>query len=366
MFDQPAMAAGKTFFALSDWAVSPDNKLVAWAEDTVGRRQYVIRIKDLASGAESCRHDRECRAQPGLGRRQPHAHLRRQGSGDAAGLQGDGAHARHPGDLRPDPLRREGRHLPDGHRPHDRRPLHLRVASKARPATSSAAARPPLPAHFTVVAPREREFRYNADHLGNRWIIRTNRGAKNYKLVTLADADMSKGEAAWRDLVPASDDVFIEAFKPFEAFVAIDQRDRRQSRHPPSRPTTASRSRSRPNEPAFRMALDVNEEPATPWVRYTYGSLVTPTTTYEVNARTGERRVLKVAPVPGYDPANYVTERLWAPARDGTQDSGVGGLPQGHQARRHRAAVSICLWQLRASRPIPRSIRAGSACSTAA
>jgi oligopeptidase B len=73
------------------------------------------------------------------------------------------------------------------------------------------------------------------------------------------------------------------------------------------------------DEPAYRMSLDVNEETATTWVRYTYGSLVTPTTTYEVNAKTGERRVLKVSPVPGYDPAKYVTERVWAPARDGTR-----------------------------------------------
>src|SRR5204862_416438 len=48
-------------------------------------------------------------------------------------------------------------------------------------------------------------------------------------------------------------------------------------------------------------------------------SLVTPTTTYEVNYKTGERRVLKVQPVPGYDPAKYVTERVWATARDGTR-----------------------------------------------
>jgi len=73
------------------------------------------------------------------------------------------------------------------------------------------------------------------------------------------------------------------------------------------------------DEPAYRMALDVNEEPNTEWVRYSYGSLVTPTTTYEVNARNGERRVLKVAPVPGYNPANYVTERVWATARDGVK-----------------------------------------------
>jgi oligopeptidase B len=50
MFDQPAMAKGRSFFALSDWAVSKDNRLVAYAEDTVGRRQYTLKVKDLATG----------------------------------------------------------------------------------------------------------------------------------------------------------------------------------------------------------------------------------------------------------------------------------------------------------------------------
>ncbi|NWM49695.1 S9 family peptidase, partial [Escherichia coli] len=73
------------------------------------------------------------------------------------------------------------------------------------------------------------------------------------------------------------------------------------------------------DEPAYSMALGTNEEPGSEWLRYTYDSLVTPTTTYEVNYKTGERRVLKVQPVPGYDPAKYVTERVWATARDGTR-----------------------------------------------
>ena len=67
------------------------------------------------------------------------------------------------------------------------------------------------------------------------------------------------------------------------------------------------------------MGLDVNSEPDTDWLRYSYTSLTTPPTTYELNTNTGERRLLKRQPVIGYDPANYVTERLWATARDGTR-----------------------------------------------
>ena len=73
------------------------------------------------------------------------------------------------------------------------------------------------------------------------------------------------------------------------------------------------------DESAYSMGLDANPEADSPWLRYSYTSLTTPATTYELNVQTGERRELKRQPVPGYDPANYVTERLWATARDGVK-----------------------------------------------
>jgi oligopeptidase B len=73
------------------------------------------------------------------------------------------------------------------------------------------------------------------------------------------------------------------------------------------------------DEPAYTMGLSVNSEHDTPWLRYSYTSLTTPATTYEVNVLTGERKLLKREPVIGYDPDKYVTERVWATARDGVK-----------------------------------------------
>ena len=50
LLDQNAMAEGKPFFQVSNWEISPDNRLLAWAEDTVGRRQYVLKVKNLETG----------------------------------------------------------------------------------------------------------------------------------------------------------------------------------------------------------------------------------------------------------------------------------------------------------------------------
>ena len=317
MFDQPAMAKGHSFFALADWAVSPDNRLVAWAEDVVGRRQYVLKVKDLATGKMLA--DTVTNVEPNIvwaadnrtilyiakdpvtlrGYRVKSHRLGTPTSADAL-LYEEKNDTFQMGLARTT----DDKFVCIG--------VESTVSDEQRCAPVSA------PTAFTVVAPRVRECRYTADHLGDRWILRTNKAAKNYKLVTVADADLAKGPAAWRDLTPASDSVFIESFKPFAGYVAIDQREggNRMIRLL----TDAGKSIPvKADEPAYRMALDINEEPDTAWVRYTYGSLVTPTTTYEVNATTGERRVLKVAPVPGYNPADYVTERVWAPARDGTR-----------------------------------------------
>ena len=51
LLDVNAMAAGKDYFSVGDYAISQDNQLIAWAEDAVGRRQYTVRFRDIASGA---------------------------------------------------------------------------------------------------------------------------------------------------------------------------------------------------------------------------------------------------------------------------------------------------------------------------
>ncbi|HEU0044230.1 S9 family peptidase [Sphingomonas sp.] len=317
MFDQPAMAKGHNFFALSDWQVSPDNRLVAWTEDKVGRRQYVLKFKDLATGRAHAHT--VTNVEPNLVWADDNRTLLYIAK-DPVTLRGYRVMAHVLGTpVATDRLlyeEKDDTFQMGIMRTIDDRFVCIVVQSTVSDEQRCAPAADPT--RFAVLAPRAREFRYAADHAGGRWVIRTNLRAKNYKLVTAADTNVGRGTAAWRDLTPASDRVFIEGFRPFDGFVAIDQREggNRMIR------LLDGRGRSTPvkaDEAAYQMALSVNEEPGARTVRYTYGSLKTPTTTYEVDADTGQRRILKVAPVPRYDPANYVTERLWAPARDGAR-----------------------------------------------
>jgi len=109
-----------------------------------------------------------------------------------------------------------------------------------------------------------------------------------------------------------------EDFKPFDSFIAVEQRSDgnkkiRLLQNDGRTSLVAS------DEPAYAMAIGTNLESNTTKLRYTYDSLTTPRIFYQVDSTTGARTVLKQTPAPNYDPSNYVTERVWATARDGTK-----------------------------------------------
>jgi oligopeptidase B len=317
MLDEPAMAKGRGFFAVSDWDVSQDNRLLAYALDTVGRRQYTLKVKDLTTGKTLT--DSVADVEPNLVwaddnktifyiEKDPVTLLSKRVKAHVLGTPASA-----------DKLVYEEKddsfYMSVGRTADDKYVcigLQSTVSNEYR-CTSAA-----KPGKWTLLAPRQRDFLYGADHVGNHWIIRTNWNAKNYKLMEVADADVPRGREAWRDLVPHDPGVFIEDFKPFDSFIAIEERSGGNKRL--RLLTNAGKSSFvSVEEPAYTMALQDNPEVATTKLRYTYDSLTTPQITYEIDAVTGEKTVLKRTPAPNYDPSQYMTERVWATARDGTK-----------------------------------------------
>jgi oligopeptidase B len=317
LLDEPAMGRDKGYFQVGDYEASPDNRLLAYAEDVVGRRQYVLRVKDL--GAGTLLSDSVENVEPNLVwadddktlfyiEKDPVTLLSKRVKAHVLGTPASA-------DRLVYEEKDESFYMGLGRTTSDKYIcIYLQSTVSNEQRCTPAAA----PGEFVTLAPREREFRYEADHIGGRWVIRTNWSAPNYKLMQVADAAAAEGRARWTDLVPHSADVFIEDFKPFNGFIAIAERSGGNKRLR----LLPNEGKSRfvaSDEPAYAMAIDINREPGTDWLRYRYDSLTTPSSVYEVNAATGERRLLKQTPAPGYDPAKYVTERLWATARDGTK-----------------------------------------------
>ncbi|MBY8826228.1 S9 family peptidase [Sphingomonas colocasiae] len=317
LLDMPVMAKGHGYFSATELVASPDNRLLAYAEDTVGRLQYSLKIKDLESG--KLLSDQVTNVQPNFlwsndGRtifyidKNP-VTLRSQrimahdlGSPVSADRlvyeEKDESYYIHLG------------RTSDGR--------HLCIRSEATLTAEVRCAPADNPARFKVIVPREKGVFYRLDHQDGRWIARTNKDAPNFRIATARDADIGTGWSAWSDIVAASDQVVIEDAKAFATFLAIEERvdaNKRIRLLDNSGQSIVAKA----DESAFTMRLSVNESFDTPWARYTYHSLVTPQRTYELNAATGERRLLKAEGVPGHDPSNYALERIWATARDGTK-----------------------------------------------
>ena len=317
MLDEPAMAKGHGFFAISDTSVSQNNRLLAYAEDVVGRRQYKMKFKDLATGKALA--DVVDNVEPNLAwaddnrtiyyiEKDPVTLLSKRVKAHVLGTPASA-------DRLVYEEKDDSFYMGVGRTSDDK---YLCIFLQSTVSNEQRCTSAPRPGEFTVLAPREREFRYSADHIGDHWVIRTNWNAPNYRLMTVKDAAAAGGRSVWRDLVPHDPAVFIEDFKPFNSFTAIEQRSGGNKKIRLLMNSGKS-SEVDSDEPAYAMGLGDNREVATTKLRYTYESLTTPQIIYQVDAATGARTVLKRTPAPDYDPANYVTERVWTPARDGTK-----------------------------------------------
>jgi len=317
MLDLDELARGHDFYDVAEFEVSPDNRLLAYAEDTVGRRQYTLRFKDLTTGRplpDAIPNVEAAVAWASDNRTVIYIEK------DPQTLLGHTVRRHVLGsDPESDPVafdEQDESFYVDVGKTKDGRYLYIysqsTVSSEQRYAD---AADPKL--EFRVILPRERDHEYQAEHFDGRWIIRTNWKAPNFRLMEApvgASADRSK----WRELLGHRDDAFVQDFSVFSDFLAIEERSG-GLRKVRIRPWNGGKDYYLASEePAYRAALGDNEEVDSGKVRYTYTSLTTPTTTYDYDVRTGERTLLKQEPVlGGFDVARYATEYLWAPARDG-------------------------------------------------
>ena len=171
---------------------------------------------------------------------------------------------------------------------------------------------------FQVFEPRRRDHEYSVDHLGDHFYIRSNDKAKNFRLMKTAED--ATAQANWQEVIPHRDDVLLEDFSLFDDYLVVQERRGGLSR---------LRVIPRSNEPeheidlgeaAYLVFATPTPETDTTVLRYLYTSLTTPLSTFDYDMKTRTKTLRKREPVlGGFDPANYVTERLWATARDKTQ-----------------------------------------------
>ncbi len=317
MFDGNALAAGKAFFQIGTWAVSPDGHTLAYAEDNVGRRQYTLRIKNLDTGEVLA--DTVANVEPNLVwandnktllyvEKDPVTLLSRIVRKHVVGT-----------DPAQDPLVYEEQD----------RSYYLRVARSKSDKYLFIALRSTLQSEwryadagdpgleFKVAIPREANHEYQMAHVRGDFIVRTNWDAPNFRLVR-ASVKKIENKSSWKEVIPARDDTFLQAFEVFNSYVVVNERSGGLMKlH--VRSWNGNRDFVIASaEPSYTTQLVPTPGIKSTKVRYIYTSLTTPKTTYEYDMVSDQKTILKTEPVLGrFDSKNYTTEYLHATASDG-------------------------------------------------
>ncbi len=167
-------------------------------------------------------------------------------------------------------------------------------------------------------SPRERGLEYSIDHYQDKFYVVTNLDALNFRLMETPDTKTAK--ANWKEKIAHRSDTLLQGIEIFRDYLVLSERAKANSLMRVIDQKTGQKHYLDFGEPAYTVYPSINRDFDTELLRYGYTSLTTPNSTYDYNMRTRERTLLKRQEVVGgYNPDDFVTERLWAPADDGTE-----------------------------------------------
>jgi oligopeptidase B len=316
ILDQNRLAEGKAFHALGGWDVSPDGNRLLYLEDTTAFRVYTLHVKDLRTGAllpDSIsnvwsgtawadtntffytRADSAKRAYQ-IWRHQ----LGKPAGPDVKVFQEDSV-LYNAGVYRS----RSGSYVFIGSE-------GFRSAGWWAVPTNRPTEAPRL------LLPRRPDVLSTPDHVPGRFLILTNDGATNFRIVSTPEGDASP--SGWRDWQPASDSVFIEGMDVFRTHVVVSERAGGLRRLRVVRLADQATHFVTFPDPAYGVYPSENHDFDAAAVRFTYSSLTTPDQVVEYDLTTRTRKVLKQREVPsGFDQRKYEMRRVTARARDGEE-----------------------------------------------
>jgi oligopeptidase B len=316
VLDQNEMAKGLKFFSVGAFAPSDDGNLLAYSTDTTGYRQYKLQIKDLRSGATL----------PEVFERVGNVVWATDNQTifftieDAVTKRSDKLFRHGLGSNRPPDLLFEERDelfdIGVG-RSRDKSVILLGSESKTSTEWRYLPAAYPLTELKTISA-REANHEYDVDHRGDLFYIRTNKGAKNFRVV--AAPVSAPGQANWKELIAHRPEIKVEDIDLFADHLVLSEWEKGLQKLEFMNFKDKKMQRVSFPEPVYAASMAQNREFATPVIRYNYQSLVTPSSVFDYDMNTGKATLLKETEVPGgFNKSNYKSERLFAIATDGTK-----------------------------------------------
>lgn len=323
LLDQNALGEGRTFCSVGAVSVSPDGNKLAYTFDFEGNEVYTIRIRDLNSGKL---YDESI----------PNT------SGSVYELGGvewanDNEHIFYvtlDTALRPDKLYRHKIgtdpatdallfHETDEtfflwmHKTRDEKfIMTYHYSTTTREMRFLDTDQPD--GELRVVQPRVEGLEYFAAHHNGVFFIPNNENARNFK-VSVAPVE-NPGKENWKELIPHREDVLVEGVSTFEKHIIVRERKEGLQQLRISAPNEMNNARYVPfPEPAYYIEFEDNSVFETNILRFKYSSLITPHTVVDYHMDTGEWEVRKQDAISGYDKNDFVTDRIFATASDGTR-----------------------------------------------
>jgi oligopeptidase B len=318
LLDLNKMAEGHEYFSATNFNISPDNNLLAYGVDTVSRRQYTIYIKNLKTGEVY-----------------PEAIYPTSGGSEWAQDNKTLFYTEtNPKTLLTEKVKRHTLGAPvsaDAVVYSEKDPTNYIGISKSRSQEYffiSSQGTLSSEVHFLrtddpggtfrLFQPRMKEVLYTVDHHTDKFYIVTNKEAKNFRLM---EAGLNVTEAAqWKEVIPHRSDVLLEGIDVFQDYLVITERKEGLLQLRVRDFRSGKEHYLDFGEPAYTAYVGNNPEFKTTTLRYGYTSLTTPSSVYDYDMDRYQKTLKKQQEVVGgYDPASYVTERVYATARDGVK-----------------------------------------------
>ncbi len=320
IMDVNELAKDKEFYQLANWSISPDENIMAYAEDSNGRRQYSIKFKYLDTNLTA-------------------SYSIKNTSGDMAWSL-DGKYLfyvlRDEETLLPYKLYRHeiGTNQDQDIEVYEEKDdtFYLSVGNTRSmdyievniSSTTSSEVRL-IDSKFPETQPeifltREKDHLYSVDHdpSSSRFLVESNWQAINFRLLETS-LENSKDKDQWKELIPHREDVLLQSVVPFPNHLVIMEREEGLRNIKILEKESNSLRSINFNDPTYTAYLAANPEYDTDRFYFGYSSMRTPDSLFSVKLDSGRKRLLKQAEVKGvFSSSDYKVDRKFITARDGT------------------------------------------------
>jgi oligopeptidase B len=316
VLDVNKLAEGQKFMSVAAYQPSDDGNLLAYSTDNIGYRQYVLHVKDLRTGQDlpdraektgsvNWAADNKTIFYTVENPAKRQWRLYRHALGDPSASDAL--------------VYEEKDDLYDLYASRSRSGDWIFVTSESKTESEVRAISTHDPAAAPrLIVPRKADHRYFLDHRGDRFYILTNDAGINYRVASAPISDPQQKN--WTEVIAYRKPVRIEDIDLFANHLVATEREGGLSQLEIVDLRDGKSHRIRFPEPAYALTPNQNHVFDTNVFRYSYQSLVTPLSVYDYDMESRTQTLLKRNEVPGgYDPNNYVSERIFATAKDGVK-----------------------------------------------